>query len=157
MNTNGLVPLKLANIDDQKFLPAAEEKFREVQEKLARYVHTHEKDAIGAKAVLTVKVTLLVEKTKDPSIRAEIETKLPADPPRLTMAEFGCDEHGPCVQVQKAGSFSDPPRQKRMFTPEGRLIDPSTGEILDPPNDQNDSPPTPGPAPDDHEPTPPAA
>lgn len=144
-NVNGLVPLKIANIDDQKFLPAVEEKFREVQEKLTRYVQTHQTKAIGAKAVLTVKVTLAVEKTCDPSVRAEVETKMPADPPALTFAEFGSDEHGPCIKVQRAGSFSDTPRQKRMFTDDGRMIDPNTGEILGsegqlPPNDQNPQP-----------------
>jgi hypothetical protein len=130
-STNGLVPLKIANIDDQKFLPAVEEKFREVQEKLTRYAQTHRDRAIGGKALLTVKVTLLIEKTGDPSIRAEIETKLPSDPPALTFAEFSADEHGPCIKVQRAGSFVDPPRQTRLFTEDGRLIDQSTGEILD--------------------------
>lgn len=152
-STDGLVPLKVANIDDQKFLPAVEEKFREVQERLTRYAQTHHDRAIGGKAVLTVKVTLLIEKTGDPSIRAEIETKLPSDPPALTFAEFSADEHGPCIKVQRAGSFVDPPRQSRLFTEDGRLIDQSTGEILDsgaqnppdwkPPEDGTTPPPEP--------------
>ncbi|MBN1510566.1 MAG: hypothetical protein JXB13_00995 [Phycisphaerae bacterium] len=135
------VALKLANIDDQKFLPAVEEKFREVQEKLTRYVQKHEARAIGAKAVLTVKITLAVEKSQDPSIKAEIETKVPSDPPHLSIAQFGTDKHGPCVQVQRAGSYGDSPRQGRMFTEDGRRIDPNTGEILDPPAPPDDRAP----------------
>jgi hypothetical protein len=157
-STNGLVPLKIANIDDQKFLPAVEEKFREVQEKLTRYAQTHRDKAIGGKALLTVKVTLLIEKTGDPSIRAEIETKLPADPPALTFAEFSADEHGPCIKVQRAGSFVDP-RQSRLFTEDGRLIDQSTGEILDPggQNPPDWKPPEDGPTPLPEPYVPPAA
>ena len=131
------VALKLANLDDQQFLPAVEEKFRFVQESLARYAQKHGPKAIGAKAVLTVKVTLAVEKSEDPSIKAEIEAKIPADPAHRSMAEFGSDEHGLCVKVQRAGSYDGEPRQGRMFTHDGRRIDQQTGEIPDSPaNDE---------------------
>jgi hypothetical protein len=138
-----LVAMKLANFDDGHFLAAAEEKFREVQEKLARYVQKHDLKAVGAKATLTLKITLAVEPTKDPSLRADIETKVPADPPHLRMGQFGQDEHGPCVKVNHAVDYGDP-RQKRLFTPDGRPVDPTTGEIKDS-GDQNPEPQSPGP------------
>ncbi len=45
-----LAPLKVANINDQKFLPELEEKFRAMQGSLARYLFKHDHRAIGAKA-----------------------------------------------------------------------------------------------------------
>ncbi len=141
------VPLKLANIDDQQFLPTVEEKFREVQERLARYAQKHQAKAIGAKATLTVKLTLLIEKTEDPSIKAEIETKVPSDPAHMATAWFGHDEHGPCVQIEKISTHEGPSRQRTMFTPDGRVVDPNTGEIKDPAGDEN-----PRPEPLDHDP-----
>jgi hypothetical protein len=151
-----LTALKVANINDQKFLPELEEKFRGMQEALARYVYKHDHRAIGAKATLTVKITLAVEESKEPSIKAEIDMKIPADPAHVGMARFGHDEHGPCCKVQKAGSFKDSPRQGRMFTDDGRKIDRETGEILEGPSDPGDARPnTPGPfGPGDQNPRP---
>ena len=138
-----LAPLKVANINDQKFLPELEEKFRAMQEALARYLFKHDHRAIGAKAVLTVKLTLAIEESKEPSLKAQIDMKIPADPAHVGMARFGTDEHGPCCKVQRAGSFKDSPRQGRIFTEDGRKIDPNTGEILDPPYPPDEQNPRP--------------
>jgi len=134
-------PLKVVGMRDGTFLADLEEKFREVQAALCRYVDRHgDKDSAGAKASLTVKITLAVEKTGTPSIKVGIITATPSEPMYVAGAMFGSDEHGPCLKVQKAGAYQGPPQQRRLCTEDGRRIDMDTGEVTDLPGDISPGP-----------------
>jgi hypothetical protein len=125
-------PLKVAGIKDGMFLADLEEKFREVQEALCRYVDRYgDRDSAGTKATLTVKITLAVEKTGTPSIKVAITKSLPSEPMYVAGAMFGSDDHGPCLKVQRAGAYQGSPQQRRLCTEDGRRIDLTTGEVLD--------------------------
>ena len=133
-------PLKVSGMKDGTFLADLEEKFREVQEALCRYVDRFgDKNSAGAKASLTVKITLAVEKTGTPSIKVAITKSLPSEPMYVAGAMFGSDDHGPCLKVQKAGAYQGPPQQRRLCTEDGRRIDTTTGEIMDGGTIQTDS------------------
>ncbi len=140
-------PLKVAGMKDGVFLADLEEKFREAQEALCRFVDRYgDKDSAGAKATLTVKITMAVEKTGTPSIKVGITMALPSEPMYVAGAMFGSDDHGPCLKVQKAGAFQGQPQQRRLCTEDGRRIDMNTGEVMDDgnipmnPGEQNDMP-----------------
>ncbi len=127
------IPLKVSGLRDGMFLAQLEERFREVQEGLCRFVDRYgDMASAGAKASLSVKITLAVEKTGTPSVKVSMNTTLPSDPAYVAGAMFGSDEHGPCLKVQKAGAYQGPPQQKRLCTEDGRRIDMSTGEIISP-------------------------
>ena len=122
--------LTLRLIGDGLFLPRCDEELRRIQAELRRYFDEHGERAKGAKARLTIKVTLAIEaKTGAPSIKAEYDCTLPAAPADMSMAAWGSDEHGPCLKVQASGSYHDVPGQRRFTTIDGRRVDPQTGEL----------------------------
>ena len=129
--------LTLSRIKDGLFLPRCDEELRRIQSEISRYRNEHGERAKGAKAKLTIKISLAIEpKTGAPSIKAEFDITLPSPPPDVSMAKWGADEHGPCLKVQAAGSFDGPPAQRRLCTVDGRLVDQNTGEVVDDPAPQ---------------------
>lgn len=128
------VPLEISGIDEGNFLDEANKALQQAQTGLIQFVRKYGEAANGAKAVVNIAITIQKEDKGDDiySIKATLQQKLPAVPPSLTMAmETEKDNGEPSLFVRASGSTADDPRQGVLCTQDGRIVDPSSGEIID--------------------------
>jgi hypothetical protein len=126
-------PLQLALVDEGRFLSEANTELMALQRRLMAYVAEHGDAADGAKAKLTLEVTLCVENPSQGffSIKAVAKSTVPARPASVSMAVANArlgDE--PALYVRPSGSDEQTPRQTKLCTADGRAIDPATGEVM---------------------------
>jgi hypothetical protein len=124
-------PLTLGLIAEGRFLQAANEDLLDMQAKLLEYTTVHGDEAKGAKARLIIEITLAVEAPKDEmfSIRAVTKTALPSRPASVTLAVADETRDGaPCLAVRRSGSDELTPRQGKLATADGRVIDQESGK-----------------------------
>ncbi len=128
-----MAPLEISLIDEGEFLKELNEELMCSIKELLGYKRKHGKAlTIGAKAILSAKITLKLEETDDGmvSIRTDISRKLPARPARVTTAMEDLEQDNtPTLFVRKTGSGSDDPRQALLTTKDGQVVDVNTGEI----------------------------
>lgn len=127
------VPVTLACIEEGAFIGAVDEEFHRVQAALCAYLRKHGERAKGAAAVLTLKVTCRIENPdgESVSIKTAIASALPARPARATLAFVADTDNGPTLFARSAGTDAHAePRQQKLVTDDGRLIDPDTGEVM---------------------------
>ncbi len=123
-------------IEEVRLKGELEEELKIVMRALCRYRKKYGDEAQGAKAQVTLKVTLKIEDPKDEfySVVSTLESKMPGRPQRATLAIEGTDDKGrPILFSRKSGSSKDHPDQQKLCTDAGEAIDPETGEII--PND----------------------
>ena len=124
-----MIPLELQGIDEGRFLEEFQEALANAQALLCAYVRKYKSDALKAKAVVQVQITLCADRPADGvfSLKAAITTKRPAAPPVLTMAMSGETQEGqPCLLVRSTGGDDyDEPTQLKLSASDGRgLHDP---------------------------------
>jgi len=118
-------PLKLELIDEGRFMGQAEEDLSDLQAQLAHYCEEHGEKAKGAKAKLTIEVSLVSENPEQDlfSIKAVVKKQLPGRPPSVTAAIGSDDQEGQhCLFVRNSGSTEDSPRQDVLFTKDGKTV-----------------------------------
>jgi hypothetical protein len=124
--------LQFSLIDEGRFERECDEELQSLMKQLIQYKRKYGKDkAEGAKAVLTVKVSLQFDGRDDAdfSIKGTISKQTPARPPSLTVAVEGDEQDGePTLFVRASGSTDDTPRQSVLSTKDGRVVDLKSGE-----------------------------
>ena len=151
--TTTMRPLGLQLIEEGLFLQQADADLRGLERELVAFRREHGKLAVGAKAKLTVEITLTCAKEDDNAyyIKALTKKAMPARPANVTVGIAGeTDEDGDCLFVRASGSTPDSPKQAALATQDGRTIDPETGEVVG-------VPPATRPGPDPSPPTDPFA
>lgn len=130
------LPLTIGLIDEGRFLEAVNEELADIQRQLVEFVRLHGKDAsTGTRAALAIKVTLQfdgVDQT-DYSVKADLKKTVPTRPASVSKA-IGGDGVGdgrPCLWVKASGSDALTPRQGKLATDDGRVIDQETGRAKD--------------------------
>jgi hypothetical protein len=121
----------LALIDEGELLAEAEEQFASLQRRMAGYARLWRDAARGAKATLTLKLTVKVEDPTEGmfSVRGETVARVPSRPAHVTSAISAAGEGGEEVLMCRAsGTANDNPCQRRLFTQDGRAIDQESGE-----------------------------
>lgn len=124
--------LGLALIDEGRFLVDADEDLSRLQQSLMEYRRTHGEKSKGAKAKLTIEVTLAIDEPADElfSIKAMCKQTLPARPASTSLAIADVDAESGLegLFVKPSGSEPATPRQGSLATADGRGIDPETGK-----------------------------
>jgi hypothetical protein len=114
-----------------------------LQEFMRKYVAQYgQQGAKGAKAALTLKVTLAFEgrNEDDFTIKADMREAVPSRPATLSRAMALDDEAGrPLLFVKKSGSEAAPVQQGKLVTNAGEKINPDTGEVVTPGTDGAES------------------
>lgn len=126
------VPLELGLIDEGRFIIDANEDLSQLQQDLMAYRRLHGDDSKGAKAKLTVEVTICIDDPKNElfSIKAVSKRTLPARPAATSLAIVDIDEASgqECLTVKPSGSDATSPRQGKLATDDGWGIDQDTGK-----------------------------
>lgn len=88
-------------------------------------------NADACKAKLTIEIALVANDTTDPSFRiiTAIKQTHPKRPPSISMAMGSADDNS--LYVLASGSSKTGPKQLKLTTEDGRIIDQETGEVLD--------------------------
>ena len=126
-----MVPLTLELINEGDFLREAQHALGKIQETLIHHAAEYRGDAKGAKAVLTIKVTLKNESTggrpdeRAFSIKGETSASVPGPPATVTLAKHADDEEGPRLFVRRTGSSESHPAQGILATQDGRTVPPT--------------------------------
>lgn len=131
-----LEPLDLALIEEGRFAAEINAALARLQAAMVRYVKTHGVEkATKAKAKLQIGVTLQFEgpNAEDFSVKGELRESVPSRPAVVTRALADwTDEGEPALFVRASGSTADDPRQGVLATEDGRVVDTTTGEVLEP-------------------------
>ena len=124
-------PLTLELINEGRFLADTHADLADLQERLLAF-HDHYGDAAkGAKAKLTIEITLACESPGDNlfSVKAAAKKAAPNRPASTTIAVSDETEDGqPRLFVRRSGSDASTPRQGKLATDDGRTIDVDTGK-----------------------------
>lgn len=131
-------PLTLENIHGGEFMGAAESALQKLQAELLAFASTYRHEADGAKARLTMEVTLAVEEAESSafSLKAVIKTTTPQTPAMISLAMpySSSDGSGVAIHVKRpAARATDQARLFQHETPPGRAVaehvDQETGEV----------------------------
>jgi hypothetical protein len=126
-------PLELELIEEGGFLQRANADLMDVQKALLDFKREHKDAAKGAKATLTIQVTLICENPKEDlfSIKAQTKRTVPARPATVSLAVADEAQDGtPTLFVRRSGSDDAPPAQGKLCTDDGRKVDQETGEAV---------------------------
>lgn len=132
-------PATLAMVEEGRLLVEVESQFAAMQRRLCEYVQEHGDRAEGAKAklILTVEVKAEHVSPDEPgdssySISTDIRASIPTRPKRASTAIAGEDDDGtPRLFARASGTSEGEPRQLRLATEDGRVVDPETGEVIE--------------------------
>jgi hypothetical protein len=125
------VDLTLDLIDEGRLVEDMEAELRKVQAALIKYAREHRDKAKKAKASMTVKIELSLERVGEGEegdcyvIKSDISKKLPGRPTSLSTALSGhSDDNEDVLFVQAGlGAGDDNPKQKRFATRDGRMAE----------------------------------
>lgn len=123
--------VQVALIDEGRFLIDMDADLKGAILALMKHVKAHGIEATkGAKAEVTAKIAIRFDglDESDFSIRTALKVAVPGRPPHATkaVAEYQKGEEG--LFVRASGSTDDmDPRQMRLATKDGRVIDPESG------------------------------
>ena len=118
-------PLQIGLIDEGRFIQQTDADLGEIQKQLLAFCSEYAEKSVGAKAKLTIEVTVACEDANDGLFSLKSQTKMafPARPASTTMAIPETNDDGSeCLFVRKSGSDSKTPRQGKLCTDEGRSI-----------------------------------
>jgi hypothetical protein len=125
-------PLSLEGIDEGRFLAQVEGDLRKAQASLVEFVKKHGPESKGAKAKLTVEITLGCVNPTDMlfGIKASTKTAVPNRPPSVSLALSDEDDDGtPALFARSSGTSRAIPQQGVLTTEDGRVVDQKTGEV----------------------------
>lgn len=128
------VPLNAGLIDEGQFLQDLNLELKELQESICKFRRQYGEKAKGAKAKLTVEIGIEIEDVDDDaySVKTTMKATHPKRPASLSIAMGGSDDDGKmALFVRRSGSDDEHPRQMKLATRDGRIVDPETGRILD--------------------------
>lgn len=129
------VPLTAGLIDEGQFIQDLDDELRDVQEAISKYRRVHSTKSKSAKAKLTIEIELGVEGDGEEdvfSVKTSMKTTLPKKPASVSIAMGGQDDDGRmALFVRRAGSDDHHPKQLKLATQDGKIIDQDTGEVLD--------------------------
>lgn len=135
MAATKFVPLDPTLIDEGMFLEDLAAELTALQEALALFRKQYGDKAEKAVAKLTVEIALKVENCEDEgaySVKTTMKTTQPKRPASVSIAIGGVDDSGKqTLFVRRAGSDGNHPKQMKLATRNGRVVDPETGEVLD--------------------------
>lgn len=126
-------PLTLDLIDEGTFVVQGNADLLRLQKDLLEYVEAWGEQAKGAKATLVLKVTLRCDNPEHEvySIKTDSELKLPRRPSTVSNAIADMTEDNkPALFVRRSGSDAGDPRQKKLATHDGRVVN-EDGELED--------------------------
>lgn len=125
-------PLTFDLIEEGRFARSVDEELGEIRRALVAYVKKHGEAAEKAKAELSIKITLQFDggpDAEDYSIKCTLSTKRPGRPALVTRAFEEVEQDGtPTLFVRASGSDANPPRQMKLATDDGRVVDQKTGK-----------------------------
>lgn len=134
MSATTFVPLRSRLIDEGEFMTDLDLELIDLQTAVLAFCKQHGEKAKDAKGKLVVEIEVKCENTDDNvfSIKTSMKATHPKRPASVSMAMGGTDDDGKlALFVRKSGSDDDHPRQLKLSTKNGRVIDPKTGEVLD--------------------------
>jgi hypothetical protein len=138
MAATKFVPLSTKLIDEGEFIRELDSELAELQAAHMRFVKKYGGAAWKSTSKLIIELAIKCETVNEDSddhafsVRASMKATTPKRPASLSMAMSGETATGePCLFVRAAGSDTSDPKQGKMFTRDGRLIDPVTGEAAD--------------------------
>jgi len=134
-------PMTLETIDEGRFLVAVEEDLAVVQAAMLKHVERYggekrARNVEGAKAKLTVTIEIVARAAGDDDVDYDVVAKIvPTIPHRLpVVGKAQADLFDGALAVKKSGMNRDSPRQGRLTTDDGRVVDPETGEARERPS-----------------------
>lgn len=134
MAATQFVPLTGQLVDEGVFLQDLNMELADLQDRIVKYVEQFGDNALKAVAKLDIQVALKVENTDDKafSVKTTIKTTMPKRPASVSMAMGGVDDGGKmALFVRSSGSDEVHPRQLKLATRDGRVVNQDTGEVLD--------------------------
>ncbi len=132
MPAKQFVPLTLALVSEGDFLVEADTELATAQQGLLAFVRQHGERAAGAKAKVTLEITLVCDNPKAEafSIKAQAKRTLPARPAVVSSAIGADDEGVPALFVRRSGSDEGDPLQGKLATRNGVTVNTETGEVI---------------------------
>lgn len=130
MAATKFVPLSARLIDEGTFLDDLDAELGDLQEAVAKFRRMYGSSSKGAKAKLTVEIELKVEDTDDDaySVKTSMKATHPKRPASVSIAMGGETDDGKmALFVRASGSDHSDPRQGKLSTQDGRVIDPESG------------------------------
>jgi len=106
----------------------------DLERRLVRFMDTYGEKAKGAKAKMTIEISLAVEDPGDElvSVKAQIKKSIPASPASATLAMVAEDDKQQrCLFVRRSGSSAVEPAQQVLSTDDGQAIDQKTGKVIE--------------------------
>ena len=134
MAATQFVPLTGQLVDEGLFLQDLNMELAELQNAIVQFCEAHGDRAEKAVAVLEIKIALKVENPDDKafSVKTTMKSKMPTRPASVSMAMGGSNDDGKmALFVRASGSDESYPKQMKLATHDGRVIDPETGKALD--------------------------
>lgn len=128
------VPLSFALVDEGELARDVDEALADTSRELFAHRRRYGVEATAkAKAEVTIKVTIQAGvEDADYSIKGSISKKVPGRPARTSIAlQDRDDQHQETLFVRATGSDESSPRQGKLVTDRGEVIDQVTGEVRD--------------------------
>lgn len=131
--TNLITLDDLSLINQGRLLARFNQAVLKAQEQYTAHVKKWGSDAKGAKATITMKLTMVCTsgESGETEIRAKVTLVPPDDPEMTSVATVDKERPEALLFVRPDGSSEDPPCQMVMATYDGRTVDTQTGEIVD--------------------------
>lgn len=130
-----MVPMTSDLIDEGEMLEALNEEMIRAQRSIEAYRKRWGEDALKAGIQVELKIKFVCLDTSEGMYRTEwsLDTKRPKRPKSTSTAIASEDEAGnPALFVRSSGSADDDdPRQLKLATKDGRVVDPVTGKADD--------------------------
>lgn len=135
MAATQFVPLTGQLIDEGDFLKRLDKELADLSDTIVRFCHEHGAAALKCKGELNIKLALKIENPEDLAVSLKISMKpVPPQPPAtVSMVMGGVHDDGKkmALFVRASGSDRSHPKQLKLATHDGRIIDQDTGEVLD--------------------------
>ncbi len=134
MAATKFVPLTADLIDEGQFLNDLDQELAEVQQAISVFRKAYGEKAKDAKAKLTIEIEVKVENVDENfySIKTTMKATHPKRPASVSIAMGGADDDGKmALFVRQSGSDDEHPKQLKLATRNGRVVDPETGVPLD--------------------------
>lgn len=126
--------LSISLIDEGNFEKEIDDAVQKAAAGLLKYRKKHGKELTrGAKAEVTIKVTICADKQNDEAffVKGVIQEKIPSRPPVVNMAIADELDDNEELLMRASGGSHDTPRQGVLSTRDGETVDPMTGEVID--------------------------
>lgn len=126
-----LTPLSMDLIEEGEFMDNANEELREVQSKIIEHVAAYGSEATK-KSKAELQITIVIAPAGDGaaySVKTSFKKKLPGRPSHVTLGIADREQTGElALFVRKSGSDDVSPKQGKLATNAGEVIDEETGE-----------------------------